>query len=153
MLIIINPIPSNVGGAHCNAVMKSQTFTFPSNNISSDEFYYTSPVKSFEKNDFGLVSFDKKKPVCEQILESLGDLGIDTIVLDKFIKNSILKPLHNHDTSIKSKADYFKKLADSGLFTINDDKVTFNHQALAYSILQFLYTYLASLWAFCRSFL
>ncbi|MDB0041430.1 formylglycine-generating enzyme family protein, partial [bacterium] len=27
---------------------------FPSNNISSDEFYYTSPVKSFEKNDFGL---------------------------------------------------------------------------------------------------
>jgi len=27
---------------------------FPSNNIVSDEFYYTSPVKSFDKNDFGL---------------------------------------------------------------------------------------------------
>jgi formylglycine-generating enzyme required for sulfatase activity len=27
---------------------------FPSNNTVSDEFYYTSPVKSFDKNDFGL---------------------------------------------------------------------------------------------------
>jgi len=27
---------------------------FPSNNVVSDEFYYTSPVKSFDKNDFGL---------------------------------------------------------------------------------------------------
>jgi len=87
-------------------------------------------VTDAEKTKFGLVSFDKKKPVCEQILESLGDLGIDTIVLDKFIKNSILKPLHNHDTSIKSKADYFKKLTDSKLFTINGNKVTFNPQAL-----------------------
>ena len=87
-------------------------------------------VSEVEKTQFDLVSFDKKKPVCEQIFESLGDLGIDTIALDKFIKNAILKPLHNHDTSIKSKADYFKKLTDSRLFTINDNKVTFNSQAL-----------------------
>jgi formylglycine-generating enzyme required for sulfatase activity len=27
---------------------------FPSKNIVEDKFYYTSPVKSFDKNDFGL---------------------------------------------------------------------------------------------------
>ncbi len=92
-------------------------------------------VTDAEKTKFGLVSFDKnklifEKQVCEQIFESLRDLGIDTIVLDKFIKNAILKPLHNHDTSIKSETDYFKKLTDSGLFIINDNKVAFNPQAL-----------------------
>lgn len=92
-------------------------------------------VTDAEKTKFGLVSFDKnklvfEKQVCEQIFESLADLRIDTIVLDKFIKNAILKPLHNHDTSIKSETDYFKKLTDSRLFTINDNKVAFNPQAL-----------------------
>ena len=87
-------------------------------------------VTNAEKTKFDLVSFDKNKLVCEQIFESLRDLGIDTIMLDKFIKNAILKPLHNHDTSIKSETDYFKKLTDSGLFIINDNKVAFNPQAL-----------------------
>ena len=87
-------------------------------------------VTNAEKTKFDLVSFDKNKLVCEQIFESLRDLGIDTIVLDKFIKNAILKTSHNHDTSIKSKADYFQKLTDSRLFTINDNKVAFNPQAL-----------------------
>jgi hypothetical protein len=87
-------------------------------------------VNDAEKKQFGLVSFDKNKPACEQIFESLGDLGIDTIVLDKFIKNAILKTSHNHDKSIKNKEDYFKKLTDSRLFTINDNKVTFDLGAL-----------------------
>ena len=87
-------------------------------------------ISEAEKVKFGLVSFDKKKPPCEQIFESCSELEIDTIVLDRFIKNAILKSSDEHDTSIKTKGEYFDRLQRSGLFTINGDEVAFDLKAL-----------------------
>ena len=80
-------------------------------------------ISEAEKVKFGLVSFDKKKPVCEQIFSACRKLEIDTIVLDRFIKNAVIKSAEEHDTSIKTKEEYFYRLRRSGLFTINVDVV------------------------------
>ncbi len=54
----------------------------------------------------------------------------DTMVLDRFIKNAILKSSAEHDTGIKTKEAYFERLQKSGLFTIDEDEITFNLKAL-----------------------
>jgi len=83
-----------------------------------------------EKATFGLVSFNQGGSVCEQIFKNCQELEIDTMVLDRFIKNAILESSDEHDSSIKDQKGYFDKLVESGLFTINGDDVTFNLEAL-----------------------
>ncbi len=87
-------------------------------------------ISEDEKVKFDLISFNKNKPVCEQIFESCSELEIDTIVLDRFIKNAILKSSEEHDASIKTKEEYFDRLRRSGLFTINGDELAFDLKAL-----------------------
>lgn len=87
-------------------------------------------ISTEEKGKFGLSSFDKNKLVCEQIFESCRKLEIDTIVLDRFIKNAILKSSDEHDTSIKTKDAYLKALEQSGLFQISADEISFDIEAL-----------------------
>ncbi len=87
-------------------------------------------ISEAEKGKFGLVSFDKKKPICEQIFSACRELEIDTMVLDRFIKNAIIKSSDEHESSIKTKDEYFEKLRKSSLFTIDGDEVTFDLKAL-----------------------
>jgi len=87
-------------------------------------------ISEDEKREFGLVIFTRDRQFCKQIFESCRELEIDAMVLDRFIKNAILKSSDEHDSSIKTKEDYFDRLKSSGLFTINGDDVTFNLEAL-----------------------
>jgi hypothetical protein len=67
-------------------------------------------ISKSEKEKFGLVSIDKHQPLCEQIFGACRDLEIDRMVLERFIKNSIIKSSDGHDTSIKTKEAYLEKL-------------------------------------------
>ena len=87
-------------------------------------------ISDDDKTEFDLVSFNQDEPVCKRIFENCQELEIDTIVLDRFIKNAILKSLDEHDTSINTEEKYFEKLAGSGLFKIEGDDVTFDLEAL-----------------------
>ncbi len=51
-------------------------------------------------------------------------------MLEKFIKNSVIKSLDEHDKSMKNEEDYLNKLEESGLFTIEGNKITFDSDAL-----------------------
>lgn len=77
-----------------------------------------------------LKSFDRDKSVCAEILLGCKELGIDNKVLEKFIKNSVIKSSDEHDKSIKNEEDYLNKLKESGLFTIEGKKIILNLEAL-----------------------
>jgi len=87
-------------------------------------------ISKVEKEKFGLVSIDEHQPLCEQIFAACRDLEIDTMVLERFIKNAIIKSLDEHDTSIKTKEAYLEKLTQSGLFQISGDEISFDIKAL-----------------------
>jgi len=87
-----------------------------------------------ERRDFGLITLQRRGNLCEHIFKACVDLEIDTLVLDRFIKNTILKSRDEHDASIKTKEEYFSRLRESGLFTINSEQITFNLESLERNI-------------------
>lgn len=87
-------------------------------------------INQSERKKFELVTLDREKPICEEIFKACGDVGIDDILLDRFIQNVIIKPSEDHDTSIKNKEDFVEKITGSGLFHVTGDEVTFDLKAL-----------------------
>jgi uncharacterized membrane protein len=89
------------------------------------------PINENEIREFDLFQIDKKKPEHEEIFVLCKELGLDTMVLERLIKNAIIKSSDDHDTSCESKEQYLQKLAGSGLFNIEPENVVkFNIEAL-----------------------
>lgn len=87
-------------------------------------------ISEHEKQEFGLTTIDRSKPLCEQIFATCKDLEIDTMVLERFIKNAIIKSSDEHDTSLKTKEAFHQKLIASGLFRVNVEEIIFDIKAL-----------------------
>jgi hypothetical protein len=60
-------------------------------------------ISATDKATYQLVSFANDGKSCSQVFDVLIDLGLEAKVLDRFIKNAIIKSHHDHDTSIETK--------------------------------------------------
>lgn len=83
-----------------------------------------------EEAEFTLAKIKREKSTCHKIFKACEELEIDGLVLERFIKNSVIKSADEHDSSIKNKEDYLEKLTASKLFKINEDEIEFDLAAL-----------------------
>ncbi len=82
-------------------------------------------ISAQEKNQLSLENFDYNSQICEQILKVCKELELDTILLERFIKNAIIKSSKEHDKSIENEEEYCAKLKESGLFKIENKEIHF----------------------------
>lgn len=85
-------------------------------------------ISNFEEVNESLEvkKIDKNQSVCAQIFAACQKLEIDDLVLDRFIKNAIVKSGNKHDKTLQNTEQYINKLVESGVFTRKNNKVIFN---------------------------
>lgn len=72
--------------------------------------------------------FDKDASDLVKAFTALKELKLEGVILEKFVKNYILKTTDEHDTSVKDLDEYKEKLLQSGLFKATEEHNEGTHE-------------------------
>jgi hypothetical protein len=85
-------------------------------------------VSKAEKDENSLFSFNGEENTLKQTLGACKELGIDALVINKFIQNSIIGS--QHDTRIKDTAQFAEKLTSTNIFKKIGERIVFDADKL-----------------------
>ncbi len=76
------------------------------------------PIEMGAQRRNDIYQFREEMEESEQIFAACKELNLDVLVVERFIQNAIFTSSSEHNTAIRDRQEYKKKLKGSGLFTI-----------------------------------